>query len=130
MSGNPVAVAAGLETLRILKTHKDEIYPAIEKKAAALEAAYKTAIEKYNVPATINRTGSLMSIFFTNQPVVSFDEAFASNLELFKNYFAGMLKQGIYIAPSQFEALFVGYAHTDEDISATVKAIDETLKNL
>ena len=130
LSGNPVAVAAGLETLRILKTHKDEIYPAIEKKAAALEAAYKTATEKYNVPATINRTGSLMSIFFTNQPVVSFDEAFASNLELFKNYFAGMLKQGIYIAPSQFEALFVGYAHTDEDISATVKAIDEALKNL
>lgn len=127
LSGNPVAVAAGLATLKILRAHQDEIYPAIDKKGEIIAKAYDDAIEKYQIPATVNRVGSLMSIFFTDHPVVSFADAFSSDLEMFKNYFAGMLKEKMYIAPSQFEALFVGYIHSDEDIAKTVAAIDKAL---
>ena len=130
LSGNPVAVAAGLATLRILKAHKDELYPAIDAKAAVLEKAYVSAIEKYGIRATLNRVGSLMSIFFTDHEVISFKDAFSSDPDVFKKYFASMLEQNIYIAPSQFEALFVGYAHTDEDLEKTVKAIDIALCKL
>ena len=127
LSGNPVAVAAGLATLKILRAHKDEIYPAIDKKAEIIAKAYADAIEKYQIPAALNRVGSLMSIFFTDHPVTSFADAFGSDLEMFKKYFAGMLNRKIYIAPSQFEAFFVGYAHTDEDVAKTVAAIDGAL---
>jgi len=130
LSGNPVAVAAGLATLKILRDQKAVIYPEIEKKGAVLEKAYRDAIEKYQIPAVINRVGSLMSIFFTKQPVDSFDGAFSSDLAMFKRYFAGMLGEKMYIAPSQFEALFVGYVHSDEDIAKTVAAIGKTLGNL
>ena len=127
LSGNPVAVAAGLATLKILRAHKDEIYPAIDKKAEIIAKSYADAIEKYQIPAVLNRVGSLMSIFFTDHPVTSFADAFGSDLEMFKKYFACMLNRKIYIAPSQFEAFFVGYAHTDEDVAKTVAAIDGAL---
>lgn len=130
LSGNPVAVAAGLATLKILREQKDMIYDAVDKKAAVIEAAYKDAIEKYNVPAALNRVGSLMSIFFTDHPVTSFEDAFGSDLEMFKKYFAGMLGEKQYIAPSQFEALFVSLAHSDADIEKTTAAIDKVLRTL
>lgn len=128
LSGNPAAVAAGLATLKLLKAHKDEIYPAIDRAAGALEAAYKEAIQKYHVPAVVNREGSLMSIFFTKEPVISFSGAVSSDLELFKQYFKAMLAQHIYIAPSQFEALFVGFEHKQKEIEATKAAVDRALK--
>lgn len=130
LSGNPVAVAAGLATLKILKEHKEEIYPAINAKAEILEKAFQEGIEKYQIKATLNRVGSLMSIFFTDHEVTSFADAFGSDLEMFKKYFAAMLSQKMYIAPSQFEALFVGYTHSDEDIAKTVEAIDKALAGL
>ena len=130
LSGNPAAVAAGLATLKILRKHQDEIYPAVDHAAKALEQAYTAAIEKYHIPASVNRTGSLLSIFFTNRPVESYDDAVSADLNMFKRYFAGMLSQGIYLAPSQFEAVFVGYAHGPQEIEKTKAAIDTVLGSL
>lgn len=127
LSGNPAAVAAGLATLKILRAHKDEIYPAIDRTAARLETTFKAAVEKYNVPAVINRAGSLMTIFFTDKPVTSFAGSVSSDLEMFKRYFAAMLNEHIYIAPSQFEAFFVGYEHKEKEIAKTEAAIDKAL---
>ena len=127
LSGNPAAVAAGLATLKILRAHKDEIYPAINKNAEIIASAFKRAIHKYHVPAAVNRVGSLMTIFFTDKEVTSFKGATSSDLEMFKRYFAKMLEQKIYIAPSQFEAFFVGYEHKEKEIEKTVAAIDMAL---
>lgn len=127
LSGNPAAVAAGLATLKILRAHKDEIYPAINQTAEIIASAFKRAIDKYHVPAAVNRVGSLMTIFFTDKEVTSFKGATSSDLEMFKRYFAQMLEQKIYIAPSQFEAFFVGYEHKEKEIERTVAAIDMAL---
>ncbi len=127
LSGNPAAVAAGLATLKILRAHKDEIYPAINKNAEIIASAFKRAIDKYHVPAAVNRVGSLMTVFFTDKEVTSFKGATSSDLEMFKRYFAKMLEQKIYIAPSQFEAFFVGYEHKEKEIEKTVAAIDMAL---
>lgn len=127
LSGNPAAVAAGLATLKILRAHKDEIYPAINQTAEIIASAFKRAIDKYHVPAAVNRVGSLMTIFFTDKEVTSFKGATSSDLEMFKRYFAKMLEQKIYIAPSQFEAFFVGYEHKEKEIEKTVAAIDMAL---
>lgn len=127
LSGNPAAVAAGLATLKILRAHKDETYPAINKNAEIIASAFKRAIDKYHVPAAVNRVGSLMTIFFTDKEVTSFKGATSSDLEMFKRYFAKMLEQKIYIAPSQFEAFFVGYEHKEKEIEKTVAAIDMAL---
>ncbi len=117
LSGNPIAVTAGIETLKLLKADK-EVYTRIDAKAAELEAAFK---EK---GWCVNRVGSLLSAFMTDgKPVTNYTEAVASDTKKFAAYFNAMLDQGIYVAPSQFEAMFVSDAHSDEDIAKTVEAI-------
>lgn len=117
LSGNPVAVTAGIETLKILRDNPG-IYKKIDKNAAMLEAAYKRK------GLTVNRVGSLLSAFFTKQSVTDYESALSSDLQLFAHYFGYMLENGVYVAPSQFEAMFVSAAHSDEDIEKTVRAID------
>ena len=95
--------------------------------AEKLEKAFLENIKKYDVDAVCNRVGSLMSIFFTKQPVTDYSSAASSDLERFKEYFAVMLAEGIYIAPSQFEALFVSGVHSDEDVRRTEIAIERAL---
>ena len=126
LSGNPAAVAAGVKTLEILKAHP-EIYTQAEMQAEKLEKAFLENIKKYDVDAVCNRVGSLMSIFFTKQPVTDYPSAASSDPERFKEYFAVMLAEGIYIAPSQFEALFVSGVHSDEDVRRTEIAIERAL---
>ena len=116
LSGNPIAVTAGIETLKILRDNPD-IYKGIDVKAQKLETAYR------NKGLTVNRVGSLLSAFFTKEEVSDYNSALKSDTKAFANYFAQMLQQGIYIAPSQFEAMFVSSAHSDEDIEKTVTAI-------
>lgn len=116
LSGNPIAVTAGLETLKILKEHP-EIYTKIDKNAQILEAAYK---EK---GLQVNRAGSLLSAFFTKEKVTDYHSALQSDTKAFASYFSQMLNQNIYIAPSQFEAMFVSTAHSDAHIEETVQAI-------
>lgn len=119
LSGNPVAMAAGLAQLKILRQNP-EIYKQLEKRGAQLERGLRAALK--NVPAQINRVGSLLTVFFTDQPVKSYAAAKSSNLSLFTRWYQGLLAHGIYAAPSQFEAMFLSSAHTEEDIAAIVKA--------
>lgn len=118
LSGNPVAVTAGIETLKILKSDPS-IYEGIDKSGAKIEEAFKSSGLKIHV----NRIGSLLSAFFTEQNVRDYDSALSSDTNLYANYFSQMLESGIYIAPSQFEALFVSDAHNDDDIKKTCEAI-------
>lgn len=115
LSGNPIATAAGIETLKMLKENPD-IYRDLETKTTRLAQTVKDAAKG---KAAVNQIGSLMSIFFTDQNVTDYNSAVSSNLEAYASYFGYMLDCGIYLAPSQFEAMFVSDAHTDEDIART-----------
>jgi glutamate-1-semialdehyde 2,1-aminomutase len=114
LSGNPLAVAAGLAMLRYLKAHP-EVYTQLESRAARLAAAAPGDI-------AVNRVGSMFTFFFTKGPVTDYESAKRSDTTRFAKYFQWMLERGIYLAPSQFEAAFVSAAHSDEDIGKTVEA--------
>lgn len=119
LAGNPVAVTAGIVTLRYLKNHP-EIYQKIDESAAQIEAAF---VER---GWTVNRVGSLLSVFMTDgKPVTNYEDALESDTGKFASYFNQMLEQGIYVAPSQFEAMFVSAAHTKEDLEKTIVAIGQ-----
>lgn len=116
LSGNPLAMAAGTAMLRILKNNP-EIYSGLEHKAARLEAGLKANLLEYGIPGVINRIGSMMTLFFTEEEKVeNFEQAMKSDTVRYGKYFRESLEQGIYLAPSQFECMFVSAAHTDEDI--------------
>ena len=119
LSGNPVAMAAGLAQLRILSSTPG-IYADLERKGAALEAGLKQALA--GMPAQVNRVGSLLTVFFTSQAVTGYDQARSSDLALYSRWYRGLLAQGIYTAPSQFEAMFLNHAHTDKDIQRILAA--------
>lgn len=119
LSGNPIATAAGIETLKMLKENPD-IYRNLETKTTRLAQTVKDAAKGR---AAVNQIGSLMSIFFTDQNVTDYNSAVSSNLEAYASYFGYMLDRGIYLAPSQFEAMFVSDAHTDEDIARTCELL-------
>lgn len=129
LSGNPAAVAAGLATLKLLKANPS-VYAAVDQKGARLAKALTDAANKYHIPAVVNRVGSLLSVFFTDRAVETYADVATADLELFKKYFSKMLDQRIYIAPSQFEAIFVGAAHDDDELAATETAIDLAMKAL
>ena len=117
LSGNPVAMAAGLAQLRILKSNP-EIYQNLERRGAMLEKGLKEAL--CGIPAQVNRVGSLLTVFFTANPVNSYEAARSSNLEQFRRWYLGLLEQGIYAAPSQFEAMFLCNAHTDKEVERII----------
>ncbi len=130
LSGNPVAMAAGTETLRIID-ETDNFYQELDKKGAMLEKGLRENIEKTGVPALINRVGSLLTMFFTEADKVdSHSQSVKSDTARYAAFFRHMLENGIYIAPSQFEAVFISTAHSDEDIEKTVKAALRSLNNL
>jgi glutamate-1-semialdehyde 2,1-aminomutase len=117
LSGNPVAVAAGLATIRYLKTHP-EVYHQLEERTAQLTSNPPPGI-------TVNRVGSMFTFFFTDRPVTDWDSARQSDTAAFGRFFHGMLERGVYLAPSQFEAGFVSIAHSQDDIRQTVEAARE-----
>ena len=121
LSGNPLAMSLGLEMLRELKAHP-EIYRQLDAKAARLEAGFAKNLEDLELPYTLTRVGSLLCLFFTEGPVRSYDQVKACDTRSFSVYFNSMLRQGILLAPSQFEAMFVSAAHTDEDLERTIAA--------
>ncbi|MBI4306518.1 MAG: glutamate-1-semialdehyde 2,1-aminomutase [Chloroflexi bacterium] len=120
LSGNPVAMAAGLATLRQLK--KPDAYRQLDAKGARLEAGLQKAFAGVEVPATINRAGSLLTVFFTPGPVTDWDSAARSDTKAFARFFHALIGEGIYAPPSQYEAWFVSLAHSDADIDATIAA--------
>lgn len=129
LSGNPLAMAAGNAQLKYLQEHA-YIYEEIEKKSEYLEKEFETAAKKNGVPIRVNRIGSMLSVFFTDEDVVDFSTACKSDTQKFKKYFNEMLKRGIYLAPSQFESLFISDAHAEEDLEKTVKAFNEVMRIL
>ena len=122
LSGNPIAMAAGLTQLKYLYEHQ-EIYKDLEKKGKRLYGGMEKILAEKNLPYHINHVSSLGSLFFTEQEVVDYTSAKSSDTKAFSEYFKGMLAQGIHMAPSQFEAMFLSAAHTDEIIDQTLEAV-------
>lgn len=120
LSGNPIATTAGITTLRILKENADYIYPQI---ADATRQLADAARDTFGDSVQVNQVGSLMSVFFTKKPVVDYNSATASDTEAYAAYFNAMLQQGIYLAPSQFESMFVSAVHSKEDLARTIEAM-------
>jgi glutamate-1-semialdehyde 2,1-aminomutase len=126
LSGNPLAMTAGYETIKRLR--EPGVYEALEAKAMALETGIQKNLDSLGLKFQMNRVGAMMTLFFTESPVNSFDAANACDQDMFARYFREMLNRGIYLAPSQFEAAFVSTAHSDSDIDTAVKANYEALK--
>ncbi len=129
LSGNPIAMAAGYAQLRILNENR-EIYEKIDATAKRMEDGFKSIAEELALPLCVNRVGSLIGVFFTNEKVDNFKKAKTSDTKLYAKYFNSMLKEGIYLAPSQFEAMFVSYSHTEEDIDKTLYSTKKVLSGL
>ncbi|MCX5838273.1 MAG: glutamate-1-semialdehyde 2,1-aminomutase [Deltaproteobacteria bacterium] len=127
LSGNPLAMSAGIATLDILR---GKSYRDIDRRAADLCAGFLDLFREKGLPVRINRVGSMFTLFFTADEVVDFDSASRSDTVLFARFFRGMLAAGINLAPAQFEAGFVSFAHTDGEIARTVDACAKALKTL
>ncbi|QHC04960.1 glutamate-1-semialdehyde 2,1-aminomutase [Anoxybacillus sp. PDR2] len=127
LSGNPLAMTAGYETLIQLTP---ETYEQFKKKADRLEEGLRKAAEAYDIPHAINRAGSMIGFFFTNEKVVNYEKAKTSDLEMFAAYYREMAEQGVFLPPSQFEGMFLSTAHTDEDIEKTIEAAEKAFAKL
>lgn len=127
LSGNPLAMAAGLAVLSHIKNNP-EIYSELEAKSALLESGFNDNLKSLSKSFAFNRIGSMGTLFFTEDKVVDFNSAVKSDTALYGKFFHEMLKRGIYIAPAQFEAFFVSYSHSKEDIEKTISAQFESLK--
>ena len=122
LSGNPLAMAAGCATLKHLRDHKQEIYPRLEKLSGELVEGVAAAAKEAGVTLCHNRVGSMFTWFFTKGPVKDWDSASKSNTDAFARFFRGMLDNGVYLPPSQYEAAFLGAAHTAQDVQQTIAA--------
>lgn len=127
LSGNPLAMTAGIETLKIIEETPD-FYAKLEENCAYLESGFRDVLRDLNLDYTLNRVGSMMTLFFTDQKVTDFDSAKTSDTQKFSKYFNAMLERGIYLPPSQFEAWFVSIAHTKEDLDKTISATAQSLR--
>lgn len=128
LSGNPLAVTAGITTLKLLKELNP--YAKLESKSAALEQGLKEAAKAAGVAATTNRVGSMMTTFFSNKKVTGWDTARTCDTERYGRFFRAMLNEGVYLAPSQFECVFVGVMHTDGLIERTIDAAQRAFREL
>ena len=128
LSGNPVAMAAGIATLEQLQ--KDDFYRALDEKADRLLSGLEQAAKKAAIPAQAKRVGSMLGFFFNEKEVKNFDDAKTCDLDRFSAFYNGLRQKGIYIAPSQFEVLFISIAHDTENIDLTIQAAQEVLGQL
>ena len=129
LSGNPLAMAAGLAMLKELNEKRD-VYDSINKKTEYLHKGMEAALNSEGIKFTINRVGSMISVHFSDKPVIDFKSAAAANNENFKKFFHGLLNEGIYIAPSAFETWFICDALSYEDLDATIAACGKVAKTL
>jgi glutamate-1-semialdehyde 2,1-aminomutase len=129
LSGNPLAMSAGYSALSYIKNHP-EIYQQLEMKSKKLEEGMKKNLKEAGKNFTINRVGSMMTLFFTEREVKYYDDAVSSDTKLFANYFQEMLIQGIYLPPAQFEAFFISTAHSDDDIKKTIEVQREVFRKI
>lgn len=129
LSGNPLAMAAGLAMLKTLNKD-DQVFSRLEEKTSYLQEGCVKALNKYSFPYTINRKGSMISIHFSEAPVIDLETAAMGNNETFKKFFHGMLAEGIYIAPSAFETWFLSDALSYQDLDETIAAVDKVARTL
>jgi glutamate-1-semialdehyde 2,1-aminomutase len=122
LSGNPLAMAAGIATVGFLRDHRAEVYPKLEKLSAAVVDGVAAAASKAGIPLTTNQVGAMWTWFFTSGPVTNYDQAAQSDTKRFATFHRAMLEAGIWLPPSQFEAAFLSTAHTDADIQQTIEA--------
>ena len=128
LSGNPLAMTAGYETVKQLK--EPGVYDRLEQLGARLGDGLRAAADEAGVAAYMTRVGSMMCTFFTNQDVTSYDTASSSDADVYSKYFWNMLDRGVYLAPSRLETGFVSLAHTEEDIDRTIESATESLKEI
>jgi len=128
LSGNPLAMAAGLATLRLLRD--DTAYQRLEVRAIYLEDGLRRAAVESEIPAVLNRAGSMLALFFADAPVTDYAGAKRADSERYAAFFREMLARGVFLAPSQFEAAFVSLAHSDDDIAQTIEAAREALRQV
>ena len=128
LSGNPLAMVAGLTTLRILM--EEDTYRDLDAMSAYLANSFEDNLKEANVHATLTRVGSMLCLFFTDKPVTGYESALTSNTAMYGWYFHAMLERGIYLAPSQFEAMFVSTVHTHNELDETIEAQQEVFKAL
>jgi glutamate-1-semialdehyde 2,1-aminomutase len=130
LSGNPLAMAAGLATISYLQEHAAEVYPRLEATSKAVAEGVAAEAAKAGVALTTNRVGAMWTWFFTPDPVTNYDEAAKSDTAAFGRFHRAMLEQGIWLPPSQYEAAFLGAAHGQEDVGATIEAAKEAFRLL
>jgi len=128
LSGNPLAMAAGLATLK--KLQQPDFYEKLEAVSKRLATGIKELANQYEIPITINRVGSMVGLFFTSEPVINYETAKKSDTNTFARYFRLMLENGVLLPPSQFEGMFVSIAHGEEEINKTLSAVEKTFKVL
>lgn len=128
LSGNPLAMAAGLSTLQLLQ--QPGTYEELERKTTSLAQGLQSIAQELDLPTWVNSIGAMFSTFFTNQQVKDFQSASSSNVELFAKFFQGMLERGIYLAPSQFESVFLSTEHSNDDIEYTLEQARLVLKSI
>lgn len=128
LSGNPLAMAAGIATLKVLSA--PGFYERLDRKAADFAEALAALAKKYSVPTTLNRVGSVMTTFFTDSPVTDFATAMKSDTARFASFYQEMLAQGIYLAPSQFEAAFISDAHSTADLELALEKTESSFRKL
>ena len=129
LSGNPISVAAGIETISILKENP-EIYENVNKKTENLVNKINELIKKYDIPASVNHFGSLFTIFFSKEKVKTLEDAINTNDEFYSIYFDTMLENGVIVPPSKYEAHFVSYIHNDEDVEKLLKGAEKTFQKI
>jgi len=129
LSGNPISVAVGIETISILKKNT-EIYENINTKTENLVNQINELIKKYSIPASVNHFGSLFTIFFSKEKVDTLEKAISSNAEFYSIYFDTMLKNGIIVPPSKYEAHFVSYVHNDKDMEKFLTGVEKTFEKI
>jgi glutamate-1-semialdehyde 2,1-aminomutase len=130
LSGNPVAMTAGYTTLKILYENRKRTYKQLEEKAKTLAENFKAIAQKNNIKIQINQIASMMTVFFAESEVRDYDTALKSDTNKFARFFNLMLENGVYLPPSQFEAMFLSTAHSDDDIEKTIIAFEKSIKKL
>lgn len=129
-SGNPISVTAGLATLSILVENKNTLYKRLEQMGDKIRGGLLDIVEDVGVPAQVNSVASMFQIFFTDQPVLDYEAAKRSDKARFMRYQRELMKRGVFVPPSQFETCFISTAHTDEDVTKTLEAMDSAIRAL
>ncbi|MEM2440193.1 MAG: aspartate aminotransferase family protein, partial [Candidatus Bathyarchaeia archaeon] len=126
-SGNPLSVAAGYATVKFLAENRGQVYPELERNCTTLRKALEDLSQSHGLEVKVNSLASMFQIFFTRQDVVDYSTAKLSDTRKFYRYFTELLKNGIFVPPSQFETCFLSTAHSGEDLELTIEAFDKAL---